>query len=140
MSLLGERERDAVASLWEHLAHDVGVRLDVGPVATPVALLAAGGREIDTNAEARALVEELCALSDRVTLELFEHEEAGAYPSLTVGAGLRYVGLPWGYELASVVQAVAVAGADGPALSEPSLERLAAIDRPVSIDVFVTPT
>ena len=56
------------------------MRLELGPAATPVTLLAAGGREIDIGAETRGLVEAVCALSDRVRLEVVEHEEPGPWP------------------------------------------------------------
>jgi alkyl hydroperoxide reductase subunit AhpF len=139
-SQLGERERAAVSELWDELEREVEIRLDLGPVATPVALLAAGGREIDTNAETRSLVEGLCELSDRVRLEVVEHDEAGTYPTLSMGDGLRYVGLPWGYELATFVHGVAETGRRSSSLTTESLSRLADVERPVAVDVFVTPT
>ena len=43
---LGEREQEAVRSVLEGLERDVEVTLELGPTATPVTLLAAGGREI----------------------------------------------------------------------------------------------
>jgi alkyl hydroperoxide reductase subunit AhpF len=137
---LGQRERAAVSELWDGLERAVDVRLDLGPVSTPVALIAAGGREIDTNAETRSLVEQLCELSTQVRLEVTEHDGAGTYPTLTVGDGLRFVGLPWGYELATVVHGVADAGRTSSTLTEESLARLAGIEQPVAVDVFVTPT
>ena len=55
-------------------------------------------------------------------------------------AGVRYDGLPWGYELASLIGAIVEAGKRTSSLGEHSLERLAALDRDLAIDVFVTPT
>ncbi len=54
--------------------------------------------------------------------------------------GLRYYGLPWGYELGSLIGAVVEAGSRESSLRPESLERLAALDRDLAIDVFVTPT
>ena len=65
---LGEREQAAVRSVLDGLERDVGVRLELGPTATPVTLLAAGGRELDSNGLTRDLVESVCALSERVSL------------------------------------------------------------------------
>lgn len=138
--MLGERDRDAIRELWDALAGDVELRLDLGPTETPVALLAAGGREIDPIAETRALVEDLAGLSERVRLEVAEHDTPGTYPALTIGPGLRYVGLPWGYELASVVHGVLEAGRESSSLTQASIERLGELEQPVTIDVFVTPT
>ena len=54
--------------------------------------------------------------------------------------GIRYYGLPWGYELGSLIGAVLEAGRVESSLRPESLERLAALDRELAIDVFVTPT
>ena len=54
--------------------------------------------------------------------------------------GIRYYGLPWGYELASLIGAVVEAGRRESSLAPESLEALAGLDRDLAIDVFVTPT
>jgi alkyl hydroperoxide reductase subunit AhpF len=140
VSTLGDREQAAIRSLLAGLEGDVEVRLELGPTATPVTLLAAGGREIDTNAVTRDLVESVCDLSDRVSLTVVEHPEPGPWPRTTIGAGLEYLGMPAGYELSTLVHAIAEAGRPAPSLTEATLERLALLDRDITIDVFVTPT
>ena len=67
------------------------------------------------------------------------------YPAVSVqpegrDAGVRYYGLPFGYELGSLIGAILEAGRKESSLSAETLERLAALDRDVTIDVFVTPT
>ena len=67
------------------------------------------------------------------------------YPAIAVlpeseDAGLRYYGLPWGYELGSLIGAVIEAGRAESSLRPESLERLAGLERDLAIDVFVTPT
>ena len=140
MSVLGKRDQSAIAEVFAVLERDVALRLDLGPVATPVGLLTAGGRELDPCAETRTLVEDVASVSERVHLNVVEHKRPGTYPSLTIGPGLVYLGLPWGYELATLVHGIAAAGRSEPELSEESLTRLATLDRDVAIDVFVTPT
>jgi alkyl hydroperoxide reductase subunit AhpF len=54
--------------------------------------------------------------------------------------GARYYGLPFGYELGSLIGAVLEAGRRESSLSAETLERLDGLDRDVAIDVFVTPT
>ncbi|TML97396.1 MAG: hypothetical protein E6G10_24855 [Actinobacteria bacterium] len=54
--------------------------------------------------------------------------------------GLRYYGLPHGYELGSLIGAVLEAGKRESSLSPESLERLGALEQDLAIDVFVTPT
>ena len=138
--MLPAHEREAVAEIFDTLEREVSLRLELGPVETPVALLVAGGRELDACAETRALVEAVAAVSDQVQLEVIERVEPGAYPALTIGPGLVYLGLPWGYELATLVHGIAAAGRRDSSLQPSTLERLAALDEDVAIDVFVTPT
>jgi len=140
VSVLGEREREAVESVLALLEQDVAVSLELGPTATPVTLLAAGGREIDTGAETLAVLEDVCSLSDRVTLDVVEHDEPGPWPRTIIGPGLRYLGMPLGYELTTLVHGILEAGRTEPSLTEASRERLASLDRDVAIDVYVTPT
>ena len=140
MNVLGERERDAVEAIFSTLEQDVVVRLELGPTAAPVTLLALGGRELDTGAQTRAVLEDVCELSERVTLEIVEHEEPGPWPRTTIGAGLQYLGMPLGYELTTLVHGIFEAGRRESSLSAASLERLAGLERDVAIDVFVTPT
>jgi alkyl hydroperoxide reductase subunit AhpF len=140
VNVLGEQEQDAVRSVFAALEQDVRVTLELGPTATPVTLLAAGGREIDTGAETQAVLEDVCALSERVTLELVEHDEPGPWPRTTIGPGLVYLGMPLGYELTTLVHGILEAGRTEPSLTQASRERLEALERDVEIDVFVTPT
>jgi alkyl hydroperoxide reductase subunit AhpF len=140
VNVLGEHESDAVRSVLSSVERDVAVTLELGPTATPVTLLAAGGREIDTGAQTRAVVEDVCSLSDRVVLDVLEHHERGPWPRTTIGPGLEYLGMPLGYELATLVHAIVEAGRPEPSLSVASRARLATLERDVAIDVFVTPT
>ncbi len=137
---LGEREQDAVRTVLAGLEREVAVALELGPTATPVTLLAAGGREIDSNDVTRDLVEAVCVLSDRVSLSVVEHDEPGPWPRTTIGAGLEYLGMPAGYELTTLVHGILEAGRLEPALGRASQERLAAIDDDLTVDVYVTPT
>ena len=73
-------------------------------------------------------------------LDVIEHTTPGEYPELTIGPGLRYLGLPWGFELATLVHGIAAAGRHDSSLQPATLERLAGLEEDVAIDVFVTPT
>ncbi len=55
-------------------------------------------------------------------------------------AGVRYDGLPWGYELGSLVGAIVEAGREEPTLRPDSLAALEQLDRDLALEVFVTPT
>ncbi len=140
--MFAEREAEAISEALGTMEQAVEVLLEVGPAATPVALLAAGGREIDPCGETQRIVEAVCALSDLVLLEVVEHDTPGPWPQITVGrdAGVSYRGMPAGYELSALVHALAEAGRQEPSLSATSLERLGTLEGPVEIRVYVTPT
>jgi alkyl hydroperoxide reductase subunit AhpF len=139
-AVLGEREADALRELFAGLERDVHLQLELGPELDHVTVLA-GAREIDFGAEARRLAEAVAATSDRVRLEVVAQRQPGRYPAFTVRPGeLRYVGLPWGYELTTLVQAIVEAGRSHSSLSPASRAALAELERPLEIEVYVTPT
>ena len=140
MSVLGARDAAAVRDVLSALERDVEVTLELGPSATPVTLVAAGGRDIDTGEETRRVVEAVCAESERLTLTVVEHDDPGPWPRTTIGPGLEYLGMPLGYELTSLVHGILEAGRAESPLTESSRERLAGLERDVTIDVYVTPT
>src|SRR5207247_4271330 len=99
------------------------------------------------------------ALSDKITVEeanlVLDADKAARYgvdrvPSIAVlgsnGAGeerdsrIRFVGMPAGYEFISLVQAVLLVGGGASGLTEESRRRIAAVDKPVVMQVFTTPT
>jgi thiol-disulfide isomerase/thioredoxin len=53
---------------------------------------------------------------------------------------MRFLGMPGGYEFISLVQAILLAGGRPSQLSDGSRARLAAIDKPVTLHVFTTPS
>jgi len=112
----------------------------------------------ETCVQARQILDELPALSDKITIQevnlILEADTAAAYgidraPAIAVtyeenGAAadtrIRFLGAPAGYEFISLVQAVRLAGGVAAQLSDASRQRLAAVDKPVTMHVFTTPT
>lgn len=107
----------------------------------------------DTCLPARQAADRIAALSERVTVEehnlVLDREQVAEYgvewaPALAIAGtqdvGIRYYGVPDGYEIESLVDAIEIAGGGGPALSDESLDALDALDRDVHLRVFVTPT
>ena len=99
------------------------------------------------------LVREVAALSDKIGVEVLnlaiDRERAEAYgvdqvPAIVVeGArdyGIRFYGVPTGYEFSNLIDAVVVASTGEPALSDATKSSLAALAGPVDIKVFSTPT
>jgi alkyl hydroperoxide reductase subunit AhpF len=136
---LGQHEREAIRGILQGLERDVPVELVLGPEEAPVSVIAAGG-EIDFGAETRSLLEQVAALSDRVGLTVAEVEERGSWPRTTVAGQLVYHGLPWGYELTTLVGAIAEAGREQSSLSEASLAALSGLEHDIALEVYVTPT
>jgi alkyl hydroperoxide reductase subunit AhpF len=131
-----------VRELLAALERPVELLVALGPEETPLP----GARDVDFGGETVRVVEEVAALSDNLSCRV-EDEPAGfdRYPAVALlprgeDVGLRYYGLPWGYELSSLVGGVVEAGRRRPSLRPESLERLAALDRDLRVDVFVTPT
>ena len=136
-------EEEAKAREW-FAALDLPVELLValGPEETPLA----GAGDVDFGAEAVRVAEGLAELGELVSVRV-EHEPEGVprFPAISVrpegrDVGIRYDGLPWGYELGSLVGAILEAGKPEPTLRPESVEALAALDRDLALDVFVTPT
>lgn len=103
--------------------------------------------------ETRQILEELVELSDKISLELFNFmtnkEEAQKYNIDKVPAtiiegdkdyGIRYYGIPSGYEFSSVLEDVLDVSKRDSGLSKESRELLKQIDAPLRLQVFVTPT
>jgi alkyl hydroperoxide reductase subunit AhpF len=139
VTVLGDREAAAVRELFAGLERDVNLLLELGPSSEAVTVLS-GRRELDPAAEAQRLLEALAELSDRVRLDVIERDEPDRYPAVRIDNGLRYHGLPWGYELSSLVYGIAEAGRLQPSLSEQTLSELTELEQDLEIEVYVTPT
>jgi glutaredoxin-like protein len=114
--------------------------------------------DCETCLQTKQILDELPPLSDKVTIEevnlILEGDTAKLYGvdrapaiaityeenSSVVDTRIRFLGAPAGYEFISLVQAVLLAGGRAPQLSGDSRMRLAAVDRPVIMHVFTTPT
>ena len=107
----------------------------------------------------RQILDELPALSDRIAIEevnlVLEPDQAGAFgidrvPAVALvsvdgevrsDSRIRFLGPPSGYEFIALVRAVLlVGGAREPQLSDQNRARLAALETPLTLQVFTTPT
>ena len=107
----------------------------------------------DTCYEARQVADQMASLSDQITVEehnlLLDKDEVAKYqvdqvPVIAVVAerdvGIRYYGVPAGFEVESLVSAIEVVAGLAPAVSVSTQSVLDALGRDVRISVFVTPT
>jgi glutaredoxin-like protein len=103
--------------------------------------------------ETRQLVEEIAELSDQLTVEVYdlvtdgdkaEEIKVDKVPAIAVlGAedyGVRFYGIPSGYEFTSLLHAIRLVASGSTELSEATLQVLADLKEPVHMQVFVTPT
>jgi alkyl hydroperoxide reductase subunit F len=142
VALLRAEEETKVREWFAALEHPVELFVALGPEETPLA----GAGDVDFGAEMVRVCEGLAQLGERVTCRV-EQEPDGfpRFPAVSIrrdgrDAGVRYDGLPWGYELSSLVGAVVEAGRDQPSLRPESLAALEDLDRDLALEVFVTPT
>jgi len=121
-----------------------------GPVKLTVFASELGG---ENNQQTVALVREVAALSDQLSVQvlnpLIERAQAETYgvhvtPAIAVeGAadyGIRFLGIPAGYEFANLIDSIIVASTGEPALSEATRAALEGLGEDVTIKVFTTPT
>jgi alkyl hydroperoxide reductase subunit AhpF len=107
----------------------------------------------DLCAQNEQLVREVASLSDKLGVEMLnlaiDRERAEAYgvdrvPAIVVeGArdyGLRFLGVPLGYEFSNLIDAILVASTGEPALAEATKTALAGLTSDIDIKVFSTPT
>jgi len=101
----------------------------------------------------RSLVEEVVSLSPKLKAEIHdfstERELAAQYridkiPAIAVVGEqdyrIRFYGIPAGYEFPTLIEAILDVGRGTPALPADLQAELAKIDRPVHLQVMVTPT
>jgi len=104
-------------------------------------------------AENRQLAEEIAQLSDLVDIEVnnfvtdkgkAEELNIDKIPAIAVVGsedyGIRFYGIPAGYEFTSLLHAIKNVGTGTLSLEEETLDFLKTITRPVHLQVFVTPT
>ncbi len=143
MSLFRADEEQAVRGLFARLERNVELALVHGPEPTP----RAGAGDIDFGAEAEKVLEGVAELGERVALRVTDEPELGVerFPAICVLADgqdtrIRYYGLPWGFEVASIVGAVIEAGRAESSLAPETVALLGTLEQDVALEVFVTPT
>ncbi len=103
--------------------------------------------------ETRRLAEEIGGLSDKISTEIYDFlkdaEKAKEYgidkiPALAIigkrDYGVRYYGIPYGYELQTLIEAIVNVSKGTTDLSEKTKAVLKDVNSPVNIKVFVTLT
>jgi len=141
MAFLQARDEAAVKKEFERIG---------GPVKLTVFASELGG---DNNTQAVALIREVAALSDQLSVTVLnphiDREQAAAYgvtesPVVVVeGArdyGIRFLGIPAGYEFSNLIDSIVAVSTGEAGLSEETKTALAGLTEDVTIKVFATPT
>ena len=132
----------------KHLKGDVGLRLFTqrpSPIAVP-------GRDCRYCPQTQQLLEELATLSPKLKLEIVDYhaqpeqareEGVSRIPAIVLGpesgGRARFYGLPLGYELPVFIDSIKAVSRGVTRLSVNSRKQLRRVNRPVHIQVFVTP-
>ena len=131
---------------------DIAARL--AAVVTPVRLVVFTQTfGCDTCYEARQTAEQIASLSERISVEehnlVLDKNEVVEYqidrvPAIAVvseeDVGLRYYGVPAGFEVESLVSAIEIVAGIAPTVNVATQSALDGLDRDLRICVFVTPT
>ena len=114
--------------------------------------------DCETCPATRQILDELPQLSDKISVEelnvVIDVDKAKQYridraPGIALvrqdggtehDSRIRFLGAPSGYEFISLVQAVLLVGGRPSTLSDETRKRLAMVDKPVTMQVFTTPT
>lgn len=147
-NLLDENVRQQVTAFFENLDKDVQV-LYFG---------SDDPAECQHCAETRQLLEEVTGLSDKLHLNSYLLAESAdlaktynvdAVPTFVIAAlegdqvvdfGIRYKGIPAGHEFTSLVNSLLIVSRRDSGLAEETRDYLKTLDKPVFLQVFVTPT
>lgn len=142
MAMLSKKDREF---LRHHLEHSL---------ADPVTLVLFT-QQVDCQycKETETLLSEVSELSDMISLEvhdlLSDKQLAETYgvnrapATVVLGTkdyGMRFYGIPSGYEFNSLIEAISAVSLGQHGLAEETVEKLASLQQPVHMQVFVTPT
>ncbi|MFN8474024.1 MAG: thioredoxin family protein [Anaerolineae bacterium] len=145
MALLSKKDQEALKKEFEALTRPVKL------------VLITQETECEYCADTRQIVEEVAGLSNKIRVEVLDIEthsaEAAAYgvdkaPGMAMLAdgpqpvdyGIRYYGIPSGYEFASLIQDILMVSRGDSGLAPATRASLAEIKTPMRLQVFVTPT
>jgi glutaredoxin-like protein len=141
MGLISDKDREIIRKKFSQMTHDVRL------------ILFTQETECQFCRETRQIAEEISPLSEKIKLETYDFvkdkpkaEEMGIdkIPAIAIlgdgDYGIRFYGIPSGYEFTSFVEDIMDIGMRKTNLSEKTKKALSELSKPVHIQVFVTPT
>jgi len=141
MAFLTEKDQEYVRNLFANIQDEVKL------------VMFTQGLECQYCRETRQILEEVSSLSDKISLTVYnfqtDKEVADKYgidkiPATVVESkkdyGIRYYGIPSGYEFSSLLEDIIDVSRGESGFSPEAKKKLAMINKPLDIQVFVTPT
>lgn len=141
MNLLKDEDKKFITQEFEKLKDEVKITLFTQKL------------ECQYCDQTHKLLEEVTGLSDKLSLQVFnftvDKEKAQEYgvdkipATIVEGAkdyGIRFYGIPSGYEFTSLLEAISIVSQGDSGLSPDSKRKIKTVDKPVHIQVFITPT
>ena len=141
MAFLTEKDQEYVRNLFENIQDEVKLIMFTQEL------------ECQYCRETRQILEEVSALSDKISLTVYNFQTDKAVadkygidkiPATVIEGkkdfGIRYYGIPSGYEFSSLLEDILDVSRGESGFAPEAKEQLAKIDKPVEIQVFVTPT
>lgn len=151
MPLIGDEDRKVITDYFAQNLKDPVKLVMFTQKKSPLTLPT--GHTCQYCAETEQIVREVAGLSDKVSVEVHDlvadHAEAQKYgvdkiPAISIlgqkDYGVRYYGIPAGYEFTSLIEDIAEVSKGGTALTDETKRRLREVDKNVHIQVFLTPT
>ncbi len=153
MPIIPEKDRKTIAETFsKELKEKVTVQLFTQ---RPLGLYLPGQQECQTCKDTQALLEEVVSLSDKLELQVFDRRDSDepfrqhgieVVPTIVLKrseaekSGVRFLGLPAGYEFATLIGDIVDVSRGETDLSLETREAIEKVDQPVHIQVYVTPT
>lgn len=151
MAFLGPADRELLTDRFEkELSEPVRLVLFIEPKSS---LYLPGIKACESCADTEALLEELVELSRLLTFEVHNiRDEADVaaewgirdLPTIAIvdatDRGVRFMGMPTGYEFSSLIETIIATGSGAVALTDETLAKLAELDEYLDIKTFSTPT
>lgn len=141
MGFLNESDKDVIRSKFEDLKNNVKIINFTQTI------------ECMYCSETRSLLEEVTDLSDKISLEVFnfitDEKEVRQFnidkiPATVIMGdndyGIRYYGIPSGYEFSSLLEDIHMISSGDSGLSQDTKDSLKALKDPMHLQVYVTPT
>ena len=141
MAVLKDKDKEKVKEIFKDIDNDVTIVMFTQEVECPHCEMT------------RTMLEEVSGLSDRISLEVHdfvaEADLAKKYgvdkiPATLLSGdrdyGIRFYGVPAGYEFNVMIEDSVDVGKRNPGLSKEVMTELAKVDKPVHMQVLISPT